>query len=152
MNYLLLGGFAFLAYRYVSGGKRLENLTGKPVKLKYVKQSGLLQNLLTTKLELDFLITNPNNRISRFQQLQLKVKYTNKVISTLDLRKNIDLAANDDTIIRGIKMNISNLTMANQILDVITNSGSSFGKLLVEGNFWADGFKYPYSEEINLTE
>ncbi|MCK9618625.1 MAG: LEA type 2 family protein [Lentimicrobiaceae bacterium] len=152
MNLLIVGGLGILAYSYFASGKRLENLTGKPVKLKLLKQSGLIQNLLNTKLEMDFLITNPNNKASKFQQMQLEVKYKGKRIAGLEIKKDLSLAANEDTLLKGIKINVSNLTLVNQLLDIVTKPENELGKMMVEGSFWADGYKFPYSEEIKLTE
>jgi len=151
MNLLIVGVLSLLGYSYLSSGKRLQNLTGKPVKLRLVKQSGFFQNLLTTKLEMDFLITNPNNQKSNFKQMQLTVKHNGKTLSTLDIKKSLELAANEDTLLKGIKMNVSNLTLFNQLKDVLSNP-EKLGSLSVEGFFWADGFKFPYSNEIKLTE
>jgi len=152
MNILVLGSLVLLGYNYFASGKRLQNLTGKPIKLRHVKQSGLIQNLLTTKLEMDFLITNPNDKISKFEQMALTVKHKDKVIATLDVKKNLDLPAKDDTVLKGIKLSVNNLALAKELIEIISNSSGDINKLLVEGNFWADGFKFPYSENIKLTE
>ncbi|MEI6122275.1 MAG: LEA type 2 family protein [Bacteroidota bacterium] len=151
---LLFGGIVvviLLAKNFISTGKKILDLTGVPTKLKYVKQAGFFQNLVSQKFNIDFEITNPNEQSLTLNRLAADIYYKGKVIANLYISKNLELPGRDKAILQGIEFSVSVVRVGVELLNMLID-GSPIGKTFdIKGTITADGLMFPIDKSIPLS-
>ena len=140
---LATAGIVFAGY--ANTGTTLQKLTYSLEGVQFLKSEGFLLN---SKISLDLGINNPNRQDVLFKEFKGKITADGKLISAVDIKKNLKLEGEDKTILKGIKFKMSNLNILDDILKAANGEKPKTFKL--EGLIWAGGFRYPVDEDFKL--
>lgn len=143
-------GIALVVSQYAGTGEKIKQLRPFVDSVNYVKQSGFLQNLLTTKFVINLKVENPNKKPVTINECELVLLYAGKRLTGVRFTKPLTVNAEKITNIKGVQVSVSNFSAFNVLMDVIRKSEES--KMTVEGFIKADGFLYPIKETVNLKE
>jgi hypothetical protein len=160
---LVIGGAlaAIIGLGYIVSGRKLQNLQFKLVNgVRYVAQSGLIENLTNQKIAINAQIYNPNKTKSLLTSFDGIAFLDGMKISAIKVAGNFELAPKANTILKNITLTIPTANLLKEIYNIISNINdvSKFtsqaknylnGKVLkVTGEMKADGYTYNVDESI----